>query len=101
AATAHLVDYSFFRSRPLYEEFFYRLVLRVIHEVGLEATLRTGGSVREMALRGGLEVERALEPLDWMLRQLAARKILEEVPGEGPPRFRARRTLPIAAHAPG
>jgi SAM-dependent methyltransferase len=92
---AQLIDFSFVRSHLLYEEFVYRLVLRVIHEVGLEATLRTGGSVREMALRGGLEVERALVPLDWMLRQVAARKILEEVPGEDPPRFRASGPLPV------
>lgn len=95
AELAQLIDFSFVRSHLLYEEFVYRLVLRVIQEVGLEATLRTGGSMREMALRGGLEVERALVPLDWMLRQLAARKILEEVPGEGPPRFRASGPLPV------
>ncbi len=95
AELAQLIDFSFVRSHLLYEEFVYRLVLRVIQEVGLEATLRTGGSMREMALRGGLEVERALVPLDWMLRQLAARKILEEVPGEGPPRFRASSPLPV------
>jgi SAM-dependent methyltransferase len=92
---AAFIDVSFVRSHLLYEEFVCRLVLRVIEEVGLEATLRTGGSVREMALRGGLEVERALVPLDWMLRHLAARKILEEVPGEGAPRFRASRPLPV------
>ena len=97
---AQLIDFSFVRSHLLYEEFVYRLVLRVIQEVGLEATLRTGGSVREMALRGGLEVERALVPLDWMLRQLAARKILEEISGEGPPRFRASGPLPVGDPAP-
>ena len=37
---AQLIDFSFVRSHLLYEEFVYRLVLRVIHEVGLEATLR-------------------------------------------------------------
>jgi len=95
AEVAQLIDFSFVRSHLLYEEFVYRHVLRVIQEVGLEATLRTGGSVREMALRGGLEVERALVPLDWMLRLLAARNILEEVPGEGPPRFRASGPLPV------
>jgi SAM-dependent methyltransferase len=95
AELASFIDVSFVRSHLLYEEFVCRLVLRVIQEVGLEATLRTGGSVREMALRGGLEVERALVPLDWMLRQLAARKMVEEVPGEGSPRFRASRPLPV------
>jgi SAM-dependent methyltransferase len=95
AEVAQLIDVSFLRSNLLHEEFVYRLVLRVIQEVGLEATLRTGGNVREMALRGGLEVERALVPLDWMLRLLAARKILEEVPGGGPPQFRTSGPLPV------
>lgn len=39
---AQFVDFSFVRSHLLYGEFVYRLVLRVIQEVGLETTLRTG-----------------------------------------------------------
>ena len=97
---ARLIDVSFVRSHLLYEEFVGRLILRVIREVGLEGTLQTGGSAREMAQRGGLEIERALVPLDWMLRHLTARKILDEVPGEDPPRFRARGPLPVEDPAP-
>ena len=100
AELAPLIDFSFVRSHLLYDEFVCRLVLRVIQEVGLEATLRTGGSAREMALKGGLEIERALVPLDWMLRHLAARKVLDEVPGEDPPRFRARGPLPVEDPVP-
>src|SRR5262252_733544 len=100
AELAPLIDFSFVRSHLLYDEFVCRLVLRVIQEVGLEATLRTGGSAREMALKAGLEIERALVPLDWMLRHLTARKVLDEVPGEDPPQFRARGALPIEDPAP-
>jgi len=100
AELAPLIDFSFVRSHLLYDEFVCRLVLRVIQEVGLEATLRTGGSAREMALKAGLEIERALVPLDWMLRHLAARKVLDEVPGEDPPRFRARGPLPVEDPVP-
>ena len=100
AELAPLIDFSFVRSHLLYEEFVCRLVLRVIQEVGLEATLRAGGSAREMALKAGLEIERALVPLDWMLRHLAARKVLDEVPGEDPPRFRARGPLPVEDPVP-
>ena len=100
AELAPLIDFSFVRSHLLYDEFVCRLVLRVIQEVGLEATLRTGGSAREMALKAGLEIERALVPLDWMLRHLAARNVLDEVPGEDPPRFRARGPLPVEDPVP-
>jgi len=100
AELAPLIDFSFVRSHLLYEEFVCRLILRVIQEVGLEATLQTGGSVREIALRGGLDVERALVPLEWMLRHLTTRKVLDEVPGEDPPRFRARAPLPVEDPAP-
>src|SRR5215470_14220150 len=96
AELAPLIDFSFVRSHLLYDEFVCRLVLRVIQEVGLEATLRTGGSAREMALKAGLEIERALAPLDWMLSHLTARK----VPGEDPPRFHARGPLPVEDPAP-
>ena len=97
---APLIDFSFVRSHLLYEEFVCRLVLRVIQEVGVEATLRSGGSAREMALKGGLEIERAHVPLDWMLRHLAARKVLDEIPGEDSPRFRARGPLPVEDPVP-
>src|SRR5262249_48085533 len=100
AELARLIDVSFVRSHLLYEEFVCRLILRVIREVGLEGALRTGGSAREMARQGGLEIERALVPLDWMLRHLTARKVLDEVPGEDPPRFRARGPLPVEDPAP-
>jgi SAM-dependent methyltransferase len=100
AELAPLIDFSFVRSHLLYEEFVCRLVLRVIQDVGLEAPLRTGGSAREMALKAGLEIERTFVALTWMLRHLAARKVLDEIPGEDPPRFHARGPLPVEDPVP-
>jgi len=100
AELAPLIDFSFVRSHLLYEEFVGRLILRVLQEVGLEARLRTGGSVHEIARGEGLDVERAWVPLEWMMRHLTARKVLDEVPGEDSPRFCARGPLPVEDPAP-
>jgi SAM-dependent methyltransferase len=90
----HVVDASFLRSHLLYDEFVYGLVLKVIRETGFESALRDGGSAEVIAERESLEVGRAVVPLDWMLRLLAARGVLEELPGEGTHGFRARGPLP-------
>jgi SAM-dependent methyltransferase len=95
----HLVpvfDLSFLQSYLLYDEFIYRLVLKVIRETGLEAAIREGGSAEAIAARERLEVGRAVMPLDWMLRLLVERGVVEEVPGEATREFRARGPLPGA-----
>lgn len=95
----HLVpvfDLSFLQSYLLYDEFIYRLVLKVIRETGLEAAIRAGGSAEAIAARERLEVGRAVMPLDWMLRLLVERGVVEEVPGEATREFRARGPLPAA-----
>ena len=91
-----LFDASFLRSHLLYDEFVYRLVLKVIRETGLEPALREGGSAEAIAARERLNVGQAVVPLDWMLRRLAARGVVEELPGEGTHDFRARGLLPTA-----
>jgi SAM-dependent methyltransferase len=93
-------DASFLRSHLLYDEFVYRLVLRVIRDSGLEPAIREGGSAEEIAAREGLAVDRAVVPLDWMLRILAARGLLEEFAGEGMHKFRVADRLPTADPAP-
>jgi SAM-dependent methyltransferase len=70
---------SFLRSWDLYDEFVYRLTLRVFQDAGLEAATREPGSTPDVAARAGLEPGRALIPLDWILRQLATRRVLEGV----------------------
>jgi SAM-dependent methyltransferase len=89
----HVIDASFLRSHLLYDEFVYRLVLKVIRETGLESAIREGGSAEAIAARERLQVGQAVVPLDWMLRLLAARGVLEELRGE---EFRARGPLPTA-----
>src|SRR5262245_49465554 len=77
-----VISPSFLRSHYLYDEFVYRLVLKVIREAGLEAAIQEGGSAEAIVAREKLAVEQAVVPLDWMLRMLAARGVLEELPGE-------------------
>ncbi|HEV8308002.1 MAG TPA: methyltransferase domain-containing protein [Methylomirabilota bacterium] len=94
-ALVPLFDASFIRSSALYDEFVHRLVLAVCRASGLEAALREPGTAEDFAARAGLEPGRALVPLDWMLRYLAARQVLaEETAGDGIRRYRARGSLP-------
>jgi SAM-dependent methyltransferase len=92
----HVIDFSFLRSHYLYDEFVYRLTLQVIRETGLEPAIQEGGSAEAIAARSGLAADRAVVPLDWMLRLLATRGVLEEVPGASADGFRARGPLPTA-----
>jgi len=89
-----VIDVSFLRSHLLYDEFVYRLALKVIRETGLESMLREGGGAEAIAAREGLAIAQAVVPLDWMLRLLAARGVLERLPGGAPAEFRARGPLP-------
>ncbi|HET8576580.1 MAG TPA: methyltransferase [Methylomirabilota bacterium] len=84
----------FIRSHHLYDEFVYRLVLQVVHDVGLEAILQEPGDAAELADRAKLEPRRAVVPLDWMLRLLASRGALDEHRGGGASRFRVRAPFP-------
>jgi SAM-dependent methyltransferase len=91
---ASVFDASYLRMHLLYDEFVYRLVLRTAAETGLEAATREPGTVEEIAARAGFEAPRALVPLDWMLRLLAARGLVEEIPGGGASRYRSLRPFP-------
>ena len=73
-----LISDAVVRSHKLYEEFVDRLVLRVARETGLEAATREPASPTEVVARLGLEARRALAPVDWILRRLAARRTVEE-----------------------
>ncbi len=93
-------DASFVRSDRLYDEFVYRLVLQVFRETGLEAAMRAPGTTQEIAARARLEAGQALVPLDWMLRFLAARGLIEERAGEALCRYGLRGPLPALDPAP-
>jgi SAM-dependent methyltransferase len=75
-----LFDASYLRLHLLYAEFICRLVLQVVRETELEQAMAEPGSAKEITARAGLTAEQALVPLDWMLRLLAARGLLEELP---------------------
>jgi SAM-dependent methyltransferase len=92
----HVIDFSFLRSHYLYDEFVYRLTLQVMRETGLESAIQDGGSTEAIAARSGLAVDQAVVPLDWMLRLLATRGVLEEAPGASTHEFWARGPLPSA-----
>ncbi len=89
-----LFDASFVRLHLLYDEFIHRLVLRVVSETGLEQAMREPGTPREIATRAGFAGGQALVPLDWMLRLLTARGLLEELSGGTTYRYRSLGPFP-------
>ena len=95
-----LFDASFVRLHLLYDEFIHRLVLRVVSETGLEQTLREPGTPTEIATRAGFAGGQALVPLDWMLRHLTARGLLEELSGGAAFRYRSLGPFPTLDPAP-
>jgi SAM-dependent methyltransferase len=72
------------------------LVLKVIREMGLESAIRQGGTAEVIAGRERLDVGQAVVPLDWMLRLLAERGVVEQRLGASTREFRARGPLPTA-----
>ena len=95
-----LFDASFVRLHLLYDEFILRLVLRVVGETGLEQTLREPGTPTEIATRAGFAGSQALVPLDWMLRLLTARGLLEELSDGAAFRYRSLGPFPTLDPAP-
>jgi len=94
-------DPVFFRSSVLYDEFVHRLVVRVFRGAGLEAATRSPGTVEEIAARAGFEAGRAWVPLDWLLRHLADRGVIQAGPDPGRGRwFRAGGAVPLVDPEP-
>src|SRR2546422_3697924 len=86
---------SFVRSARLYDEFVHRLVFSVFRASGLAvAAGGAPGTSDEIMTRAGLEPGRARVPVDWILRRLSHRGILERTDGEGRPRFRLHAGVP-------
>jgi len=86
---------SFVRSARLYDEFVHRLVFSVFRTSGLAAAV-TGepSTAEEIIARAGLEPARARVPVEWILRRLSHRCVLEQTDGHGQPRFRVRAAVP-------
>lgn len=99
-ALAPSFDVRFTRSSGLFDEFVYRLTLRVFGETGLTAAVAEWSSAEEAIARAGLEAGRAAVPVSWMLRHLARRGLLAGEDAAGGPRFRAEQTLDPLDPAP-
>jgi SAM-dependent methyltransferase len=95
-----LFDASFVRLHLLYDEFIHRLALQVASATGLEQTLAEPGTPTEVATHAGFAEGQALVPLDWMLRHLTARGLLEELPGGAAFRYRSLGPFPALDPAP-
>jgi SAM-dependent methyltransferase len=99
-ALASIFDARFSRSSVLYEEFVCRLGLRVFCDAGLEAAVAEWGNTGEIVARAGLDPERALVPVSWMLRNLWRRGVLAGQDAVDGSRFRAEQALPDLDPAP-
>ena len=85
---------TFIRSATLYDEYILRLTLGIFRATGLAKAAETGGTTGELVSRAGFEPSRARVPVDWILRRLSHRGILEQREGHGGPRFQLRGELP-------
>ena len=85
---------SFIRSATLYDEYVLRLTLGIFRTSGLAKAAETPSTLDELITRAGFEPGRARVPVDWMLRRLSHRGIIEQSEAEGGPRFRLRGQMP-------
>ena len=85
---------TFIRSATLYDEYILRLTLAIFRTTGLEKAAATPGTTDELVTRAGFEPGRARVPVDWMLRRLSHRGILEQREVDGRSRFHLRGELP-------
>jgi SAM-dependent methyltransferase len=92
-------DARFTYSHLLFDEYVYRLAVRVFGEAKLDAAVADWGTVQDVVARAGVDPG-CVVPVDWMLRHLAARGALARQDGAGGPRFRADHVLPALDPAP-
>jgi len=85
---------TFVRSCELYEDYVFRLTLDVFRAIGLAEVFSRPATLDEAVERAGLDPRAARVPLDWILRELAARDVLEAVPSDTGPAFRIRGEVP-------
>src|SRR5512135_3127961 len=70
-------DDAFVRSCDLYEEYVFRLALDVFRRVGLAAACATPATVAQAVARASLAPHAASVPVEWILRTLGERGVLE------------------------
>ena len=92
---------AFIRSDRRHDAFVTRLALGVVRETGIAEAAEKAATAVELAMRAGLDVERAAVPVEWLLHRLAARGIIEAIddPGESR-RYHVPRPLPDVDPAP-
>jgi SAM-dependent methyltransferase len=85
---------TFIRSATLYDEYVLRLTLGIFRTTGLAKAAETPGTADELIARVGFEPNRARVAVDWILRRLSHRGIVEHIESDAGARFRARAPLP-------
>jgi len=85
---------TFVRSSTLFDEYVDGLVLSVFRAVGLVDATQEPGTADALARRAGLEPERSRVPVEWILRRIGRRGILEQSDGGGAASFRLLGKLP-------
>jgi SAM-dependent methyltransferase len=85
---------AFVRSSTLFDEYVDGLVLSVFRAVGLVDATREPGTADEIVRRAGLEPGRARVPVEWILRRIGRRGIVERSDGGSAERFRLLGKLP-------
>jgi SAM-dependent methyltransferase len=78
-------------SHMLFDEYVRRLTLQVVREARLDVAPRQWLTVEDRVAKAGLEPRRSVVPVEWMLRHLAACRLLEHKDG----RFMTDGALPI------
>jgi SAM-dependent methyltransferase len=78
-------------SQMLFDEYVFRLTVQVVREARLDVAPRQWMTADERVAKAGLEPRRSAVPVEWMLRHLAARGLLEHEDG----RFMTDGALPI------
>jgi len=76
-------------SHFLFDEFVFRLALRVFVDMRLAEVVNAWSTVDEVVARRGLEPRGSVVPVDWLLRHLAARGVLAREGALSQPGFRA------------
>jgi SAM-dependent methyltransferase len=85
---------TFIRSATLYDEYVLRLTLGIFRTTGLAKAAETPGTTDELIARVGFDPNRARVPVDWILRRLSHRGIVEQIESDAGARFRVRGPLP-------
>jgi SAM-dependent methyltransferase len=85
---------TFIRSATLYDEYVLRLTLGIFRTTGLAKAAETAGTTDELIARVGFDPNRARVPVDWILRRLSHRGIVEQIESDAGARFRVRAPLP-------